>query len=941
VSTLRIRFVLIAAAATAAAQLILGGVLALWSVHRAQTDARVQLDAAERIITVTLAQRREQLISEALVASHDPALVQAVSEGSAEAISQALSLNLRRAGVQRAFFERPDGSLLAQSPSTSNAPAGFSAANEAAIRTAIVFGRGSGLFARGSDIQMWSVGALDPEAGGIVFVESVKRRLLQELGVLPAVSLSLGAGGQITSPAEANSAWQRHLLLTEVGADAVAVDLSLAPVTVGGVIADSAAAWIVTWLCTLAAAVAGIYLVTGQWLAPMARLQGALKRTAAGDYQPVRDIPPVREVGDLALAFNSMVEGLQQRERRFLQTAYRDTLTSLPNRTLFQERLVEAVQHARKLERQVSVLLLDINQFKSVNESLGHATGDVLLIELAERIRRVLRSADNAPRPDNERRKRDPREDKSAGPTLARLAGDDFAVLLPGCTAAQAERVAARLIDAARRPFVHEGQTVLLSATIGAAEFPEHALDADGLLQAADNALYEAKSQHRTVLCFDVEHERKREQRASLLGDLRRALDHDELSLVFQPKVSLAGSPRLMVEALLRWVHPERGPQSPADFVPFAEMTGFITSITRWALDHALAQSATWLRSGLDVQVGVNVSARDLAGEDFTTYVVDRLRHHGLKPDMLTIEVNEAALVKEPLAARRCLEVLDRLGVKLAIDDFGTGFSSLQYLRELPVDAVKIDRSFVSEILSDPGARIVVKSTIDLAHSLSMRAIAEGVETPEILQMLRELGCDYAQGYYFGRPLSASDYAAWVEHQARRFEPAAQAQALSDPGAPGRLPPDLIPADAAQALQASAYDPLPDASQDLPQAGERADQPRSEEAPEEDAPGQAPSLRGDPGAAVFDLVLEPLDAWGDDVVSKSSVHSAPPSQADQTHLAADPGPAMELLADVGHGAAGGQPADSAALGAGPILVEPAEGGPLQGSGRFTLALEPR
>jgi predicted signal transduction protein with EAL and GGDEF domain len=498
---------------------------------------------------------------------------------------------------------------------------------------------------------------------------------------------------------------------------------------------------------------------------------------------------------------------------------------------------------------------------------------------------------------------------------LARLAGDDFAVLLPGCTAAQAERVAARLIDAARRPFVHEGQTVLLSATIGAAEFPEHALDADGLLQAADNALYEAKSQHRTVLCFDVEHERKREQRASLLGDLRRALDHDELSLVFQPKVSLAGSPRQMVEALLRWVHPERGPQSPADFVPFAEMTGFITSITRWALDHALAQSATWLRSGLDVQVGVNVSARDLAGEDFTTYVVDRLRHHGLKPDMLTIEVNEAALVKEPLAARRCLEVLDRLGVKLAIDDFGTGFSSLQYLRELPVDAVKIDRSFVSEILSDPGARIVVKSTIDLAHSLSMRAIAEGVETPEILQMLRELGCDYAQGYYFGRPLSASDYAAWVEHQARRFEPTVQAQPATEPVAPNRLPPELIQADGSDSQQTSVWDPRQDESRDLPQATVPPDQPGLQSLPEENARGQAPSLRSAPGAAVFDLVLQPLEAQGEPGVSNASVQAAHSLQADQTRIAA--------------------------VGGEPILVEPVQDGPSQGPGRFTLALEPR
>jgi predicted signal transduction protein with EAL and GGDEF domain len=517
----------------------------------------------------------------------------------------------------------------------------------------------------------------------------------------------------------------------------------------------------------LAAGLAGCsgWLLGGRWMAPLAQLRIAVHAVANGDVFHPSGLHPTSELGALAQAIQTMAGSFLAREKKIKQVAYRDPLTALPNRTLFQQRLEDAVASANRSKSAASMLLIDLDQFKAVNESLGHAAGDELLREAAGRIRRVMRGADNMLRQGGS----DARKDRDGPSTLARLGGDDFALLLPDCTAEQSQRVALRVLDTLRRPFTHDGQTVLMGATIGIASFPEHALNVTALCQAADTALYEAKSKRLSVVAFDLSHERSREQHLSLLTDLKRALDLNELSLQFQPKVSLKGEPRLMVESLLQWVHPERGPQNPADFVPFAEKTGFISTLTRWVLDQSLAQCARWLKAGLDVQVGVNVSAHDLASEDFTTYVVERLRRYDLRPGMLTIEVNEAAIAREPHAARSCLEILDRFGVKLAIDDFGTGFSSLSYLRQLPVDATKIDRSFIASLTNDVSNKVIVRATIELAHSLGISAIAEGVESAEILAELRSMDCDFAQGYYFGKPLSAPDFASWVEHQARRF----------------------------------------------------------------------------------------------------------------------------------------------------------------------------
>lgn len=724
-------------------------------------DQRATLDVAERLALTRVSQMREQGILSAMLTNRDPILTRAISVRHGDAIASTLQSHGKKAGAAKVLLLNNDGDVVADvavgEPSRSPAIAAT------ALRPVFAIGRGSGFVGKGDQTMLWTASADGGHA--FVFLFPVVRRLQQDLAVLPLVdvrleTVSANSEAGVTGVIVPNS---RRLYLTEGIGETIALELNARQPSTNGALMQSLLAWVPAMIVGLIAAVALAAVVMSRWLRPLSNMRGAVQGILKNDYTPLGDAGGNDEIGLLASSFNVVLEGVRQRERKILQTAYRDPLTALPNQTLYQERLSEAVKQARKAGRALTVLQIDINQFKAVNESLGHAAGDAMLREVAERIRGILRNADSLIQGEN--------KIAGASPTVARLGGDDFAILLPGCTSQQGARVAARLVEVIRKPFLQDGQSVLLAASVGVAGFPEHAQDAPGLSQAADTALHEAKTRQASIVSYDPEHERSREIQLSLLGDLRRALELDQLHLVFQPKVSLDGMPRLMVEALLRWEHPERGPQSPANFVPFAEKTGFITTLTRWVLDRALAQSAAWRQQGMEVQVAVNVSARDVTSEDFTTYIIERLRHHDLSAEMLTIEITETAMVQEPLSARKCLQILDRFGVKLAIDDFGTGFSSLSYLRELPVDAVKIDRSFVSMLNRDAGSRVIVKSTIDLAHSLSMRAIAEGVEDAETLQSLRTLGCDLAQGYYFGKPLTAEAYADWVEHQSRRFVP--------------------------------------------------------------------------------------------------------------------------------------------------------------------------
>jgi len=487
-------------------------------------------------------------------------------------------------------------------------------------------------------------------------------------------------------------------------------------------------------------------LITRSVARPLAQTARLARDIASGNMHSA--LPPAGrdEVGLLVRALDHMRGSLAEREARIAELAFRDSLTGLANRTLFHERLEQAVASARRAGHPLSILLFDLDRFKGVNDVLGHDVGDQLLVQVAARMTAELaRSSD----------------------TLARLGGDEFAVLLPTQDSNQAQAVARKMLKALEAPLALSGQKVDLSGSIGIASFPQDAIEASALMARADIAMYVAKQQRSGYTCFSPEMERSTENGLGLLSDLRRAIEENQLTLVFQPKIVLQSGLCNTAEALIRWRHPQRGMVPPDDFIPFAEHTGFIRSITAWVISQALQQLVRWQAQGLTVSLNVNVSTRDLTQQDLPILVREQLRLASLAPARLCLEVTEGAIMEDPARALATLEALHAMGVRLSIDDFGTGYSSLAYLKKLPMDELKIDRSFVMHVDRDEDDFTIVRTTIDMAHNMGLKVVAEGVQSEAALKRLVALRCDEAQGYLFSRPLSADDFASWMRSDRR------------------------------------------------------------------------------------------------------------------------------------------------------------------------------
>jgi diguanylate cyclase (GGDEF)-like protein len=469
------------------------------------------------------------------------------------------------------------------------------------------------------------------------------------------------------------------------------------------------------------------------WSAPAAVLEMYLS------YEPVareirEDVAAVAMLlgGGLVLLFGTLFRIVAGASRRLREQALHDALTGLPNRTLLHAR----AERALRGDEPAAMLLIDLDRFKEVNDTLGHDYGDALLIEVAERLGAALRRGD----------------------TLARLGGDEFAVLVAGAPdRAAVVELAGRLQDALRRPFALRGVAVELEASIGVALYPEHGNTAGALLQRADVAMYDAKRGRRGVATYAPERDPYSADRLGLLAELRRAIVRDELVLHYQPKVSLDTGELTGVEALVRWQHPSRGLLGPDEFVPLAERTGAVADLTRWVVDRALAQQRAWRDEGVDLPVAVNLAAANIVDVTLPAAVAELLKRHGVAGERLECEISEHTVMADPVRATDVLGGLRALGVRLSLDDFGTGHSSLAYLKRLPLDEVKIDRSFVAGMAEDENDAVIVRSTIDLARNLGLQVVAEGVETAEIMRELAELRCDVAQGYYISRPLPAGE----------------------------------------------------------------------------------------------------------------------------------------------------------------------------------------
>jgi len=421
--------------------------------------------------------------------------------------------------------------------------------------------------------------------------------------------------------------------------------------------------------------------------------------------------------------------------------ALHDALTNLPNRTLFHDRVDQALESARRHEQGVVVMVMDLDHFKEINDTLGHYHGDRLLQLVGERLCAALRAED----------------------TVARLGGDEFAVLLPSVPDGEyAVEVANKILAGLRSTFEIDGLTLEVGASIGIACYPIHGEDVQTLVQRADIAMYVAKSDHTGAEVYETQQDQHSVQRLALAGELRRAIENDEIVLHYQPKVDVATGRVTGAEALARWQHPSLGLIMPDDFIPMAEHTGLITPLTKQVMDLALGQVAGWRDQGRSMSVAINLCARSFLDTSLLDDIREALGKWKVDPVLLEIEITESMIVGDPERARAVLEQLNGLGITLAIDDFGTGYSSLAYLRHLPVDEIKIDKSFVMEMSKNQSDETIVRSIIDLAHNLNLRAVAEGVEDQNVLNRLGELGCDIAQGYHISRPLPPERLEEWI-----------------------------------------------------------------------------------------------------------------------------------------------------------------------------------
>jgi diguanylate cyclase (GGDEF)-like protein len=530
--------------------------------------------------------------------------------------------------------------------------------------------------------------------------------------------------------------------------------------------------WLLGGLTLLGLALFGLGSV---WVArrvtqPLHHLVLASEQLGRGDYDtPVAHTRRLDEIGELAKAFEHMRQNIGAQQREIRQLAYWDRLTGLPNRIQFRDLVQAATQQGHPL----AVVMLDLDRFKHVNDVLGYAFGDRLLQGVAQRLREAVRPGD----------------------LVARLGGDEFALLLPRADAALAQQVAQRVGAAFEVELTLDDQRVDLSAGLGIACAPEHATQADELLSHAEVAMYAAKRHRAGAQVYSPALDSASLQTLSLLSDLRQAVENNELRLFLQPKVALPGRQLCGAEGLVRWQHPLRGLVPPMQFIPFAEQTGYVRQLTLWVFEEAARQQPALRAAGIQ-RVSINLSTRDLLDSELPEKLDTLLRRHGARAEHFCLEITESAIMDDAQRAEATLNRLSQRGYKLSIDDFGTGYSSLAYLQRLPVDELKIDQSFVKGLLGGDGTAPVggaggvpttagtrrgksdekiVRSTIELAHNLGLRVVAEGVESAAVLQRLADLGCDEAQGYHMGKPMPLADLQMW----------ALRWQAAAVTGAPG------------------------------------------------------------------------------------------------------------------------------------------------------------
>jgi diguanylate cyclase (GGDEF)-like protein len=733
----------------------------------AQTKIAEELNVGQRVFARLLDQNAEKLKLSARVLAADFAFREAIATHDTGTIASVLANHGARIGAAAMVFVDLDGSVVSDTLSPQAAPRSF----EYPALLGKTAANASMEVLDGRAFQLVSVPVLAPlPIGWVVMGFAVDDVLASDLRKLTELEVSFTldatAGRRVLAstldgrdqqsllshmPARSNAV--SHLVMSIGGVDHQALVIPLDDNDNARIVAvlhrsleDALATFerlrntlIVLAALSLVLSIIGSVAVARNITRPLETLASAAARIEQGDYTAPVNLKRCDEIGVLASSLNHMRSGIADREKRILKLAYEDPLTDLANRSRFSSELELAITQAAQGKLRLTILMMDLDRFKYVNDTLGHGVGDHVLREVSARLQRTVTNAE----------------------CIARLGGDEFAILVRHTEDIDFTETARRIIAALEAPILYEGQPLDVGTSIGIAHFPDHGRDAQTLVRNADIAMYAAKRNKTGFATYEQHYDTSQQEHLSLLGELRRAVERNELRLYYQPKVSLHSSHISAVEALIRWEHPTRGLVPPAQFIPFAEHTGYIKLLTRWVIREAVRQCGEWLREGLTLQVSVNISARDLMNRELPELVAELLAEHDVTPGLLCLEITESGFMEDPAHAQKVLDRLDELGVKLSIDDYGTGYSSLSYIMKLPVQELKIDQSFISR-MADPEISTIVRSTIDLGHNLGLQVVAEGVEDAAAWDMLRTLGCDDAQGYFMSRPLEPRALAAWI-----------------------------------------------------------------------------------------------------------------------------------------------------------------------------------
>jgi diguanylate cyclase (GGDEF)-like protein len=740
----------------------------------ARQQTRAELETTERVFYRLLVQREQRLIQAANVLTADFGFLQAVTSNDHDTLLSALENHGRRINADLMTLIGLDRRILADTLHPASPP------QQSPFLQLIVRaerdGTASGIVHVDRALyQVVVVPVMAPEPKGWVALGFViDDHVVKDLQALAAVDVTFVARGlndvwnvyASTLPAAMHGPLLSQLARGHEGAFSVgeftSLFMALGPEgsdSVGTVLQrsvnttlarfDRLRAWlgVITILSMVAVVLTSVLIARGI-TRPINALAAVARRLQEGDYTHVPETGGTDEIGAFATTFNHMHEAIARREAEIKRLAYVDRLTGFPNRSMFYERLQQLTAARVQSGGQFMVVTLGVNRFRAINDTLGHEAGDQVLMSIAARLHEMFHGTD----------------------MIARLGGDEFGILVATGGEEEFELVAARAHLALEEPIVVSGEAVDVTCSIGGAIFPTHGDTAGMLLRRSDIAMSAAKASRRSHALYDINKDKNRQEHLSLLGDLRQAIDDNELSLVFQPKIDLATGAVVGVESLIRWQHRRRGFLSPAEFIPFAESTGAIRLVTRWVIRAVIRQCANWAARGAPLPVAFNVSARDLLDADLPKFIAATLEAHAVPASLIGVEITESALMEEPERAQGTVRELGRLGVNLAIDDYGTGYSSLAYLRQLPINELKIDRAFVTRIAAEEKDAAIVQATIELGHRLGCGVVAEGVEDEGSLELLRRLGCDLAQGYFISRPLSGDVLLPWVQRTRAKFE---------------------------------------------------------------------------------------------------------------------------------------------------------------------------